>query len=62
MNSFEIFTIFSIIVLAFSIIVTSIFLFNQNRKILDKLENNNYMTILEKLADVEKAKITRGVK
>ena len=62
MNSFEIFTIFSIIVLAFSIITTSIFLSNQNRKILDKLENNNYMTILEKLADVEKAKITRGVK
>ncbi len=61
MTSFEIFTIFSLLVLSFSIVVNCIVTYKQNGKILDKLENNNYLTIVDKLADLEKIKRT-GVK
>ena len=61
MTSFEIFTIFSLLVLAFAIVTITIVLLKGISKILDKLENNNYLTIVDKLADLEKIKRT-GVK
>lgn len=61
MTSFEIFTIFSLLVLAFAIVTITIVLLKGISKILDKLENNNYLTIVDKLTDLEKIKRT-GVK
>lgn len=61
MSSFEIFTIFSLLILAFAIVTITIVLLKGISKILDKLENNNYLLIADKLADLEKIKRT-GVK
>ena len=61
MTNFEIFTIFSLLVLAFAIVTITIVLLKGISKILDKLENNNYLTIVDKLTDLEKIKRT-GVK